>query len=138
MKINSINTSIALASFFIAFAIMLIGVLVAIPPAGTIIIEEAQAQQQEQQQTREEASTEATENMPDEASETLAADDPSMERGGDDVALDADNEEVDTLTVCIGVPPNQITQEVTLGEAQFLEETIPESELSYGECEQES
>lgn len=33
MKINSINTTTALASFFIAFAIMLIGMLVAIPPA---------------------------------------------------------------------------------------------------------
>ena len=110
--------------------------LVAIPPAGTIIIQEAQAQQQEQQ-TREEAPTEDTENMPDGPSEILAAtaDDPSMKRGGDDVAPDADNE-VDTVTVCIGVPPNQITQEVTVGEAQFLEETIPESELRYGSCEE--
>jgi hypothetical protein len=136
MEIGSVNTTVALASFFIAFAIMLIGVLVAIPPAGTIIIQEAQAQQQEQQ-TREEAPTEATENMPDGSSEILAtADDPSMERGGDDVAPDADNE-VDTVTVCIGVPPNQITQEVTVGEAQFLEETIPESQLSNGACDEE-
>jgi hypothetical protein len=29
-----------------------------------------------------------------------------------------------------------MTQEVMLGEAQFLEETIPESELSYGTCEE--
>jgi hypothetical protein len=43
MKINSINTTTAaLALFLIAFAIMLIGMLVAIPPAGTtIIIQEA-------------------------------------------------------------------------------------------------
>lgn len=137
MEIGSVNTTVALASFFIAFAIMLIGMLVAIPPAGTIIIQEAQAQQQEQQ-TREEAPTEATENMPDGPSEILAtADDPSMERGGDDVAPDVDKEEVDTVTVCIGVPPNQITQEVTVGEAQFLEETIPESQLSNGACEEE-
>ena len=135
METGSVNTTVALASFFIAFAIMLIGALVAIPPAGTtIIIQEAQAQQQEQQ-TREEAPTEATENMPDGPSEILATvDDPSMESGGDDVAPDADNE-VDT--VCIGVPPNQITQEVTVGEAQFLEETIPESQLSNGACEEE-
>jgi hypothetical protein len=133
MKINSINTSTAaLALFFIAFAIMLIGVLVAIPPAGTVIVQEAQAQQQEQQ-TREEALTEATENLPDGPSETLAtADDPS-EKEGEDVASDADKE-LDTVTVCIGVPPSQMTQEVTVGEAQFLEETIPESELSYGAC----
>jgi hypothetical protein len=132
MEIGSVNTTVALASFFIAFAIMLIGMLVAIPPAGTIIIQEAQAQQQEQQ-TRE-APTEATENMPDGPSEILAADDPSV-RIGDDEATYADNE-VDTVTVCIGVPPNQITQEITLGEAQFLEETIPESELSYGACDE--
>ena len=131
MKINNINTTTALALFFIAFATMLIGVLVAILPAGTIIVQEAQAQQQEQQ-TREEAPTEATENMPDGPSETLAADDPTQKEG-DDVAPNADKE-LDTVTVCIGVPPNQMTQEVTVGEAQFLEETIPESELSYGAC----
>jgi hypothetical protein len=134
MKINSINTTAALALFFIAFAIMLIGVLVAILPAGTIIIvQEAQAQQQEQQ-TREEASTEAIENMPDGPSETLAADDPTQKEGGDDIAPNADKE-LDTVTVCIDVPPSQMTEEeVTVGEAQFLEETIPESELSYGAC----
>ncbi|MDQ3909645.1 MAG: hypothetical protein M3232_04495 [Thermoproteota archaeon] len=133
MKINSIHTSTALASFFIAFAIMLIGVPVVIPPAGTIIIQEAQAQQQEQQ-TREEAPTEATENMPDGPSETLAAaDDPTQKEGGDDVAPNA-GKELDTVTVCIDVPPSQMTEEVTVGEAQFLEETIPESELSYGAC----
>jgi Tfp pilus assembly protein PilV len=134
MKINSINTSTAaLALFFIAFAIMLIGVLVAIPPAGTVIVQEAQAQQQEQQ-TREEALTEATENMPDGPSETLAAaDDSTQKEGGDDVAPNA-NKELDTVTVCIDVPPSQMTEEVTVGEAQFLEETIPESELSYGAC----
>ena len=132
MKINSIHTSTALASFFIAFAIMLIGVLVVIPPAGTIIIQEAQAQQQEQQ-TREEAPTEATENMPDEPSETLAADYPAQKEGGDDVAPNADKE-LDTVTVCIDTPSSQMTEEVTVGEAQFLEETIPESELSYGAC----
>ena len=132
MKINSINTSTAaLALFFIAFAIMLIGVLVAIPPAGTVIVQEAQAQQQEQQ-TREEAPTEATENLPDGPSETLAADDPTQKEG-DDVAPNADKE-LDTVTVCIDVPPSQMTEEVTVGEAQFLEETIPESELSYGAC----
>jgi flagellar biosynthesis/type III secretory pathway M-ring protein FliF/YscJ len=131
MKINSIHTSTALASFFIAFAIMLIGVVVVIPPAGTIIIQEAQAQQQEQQ-TREEAPTEATENMPDGPSKTLAADDPTQKEG-DDVAPNADKE-LDTVTVCIDVPPSQMTEEVTVGEAQFLEETIPESELSYGAC----
>jgi hemolysin activation/secretion protein len=132
VEINSINTTTALASFFIAFAIMLIGVLVAIPPAGTvIIIQEAQAQQQEQQ-TREEALTEATENMPDGPSETLAADDPTQKEG-DEVAPNADKE-LDTVTVCIDVPPSQMTEEVTVGEAQFLEETIPESELSYGAC----
>jgi hypothetical protein len=132
MKINSINTSTAaLALFFIAFAIMLIGVLVAIPPAGTVIVQEAQAQQQEQQ-TREEVPTEATENLPDGPSETLAADGPTQKEG-DDVAPNADKE-LDTVLVCIGVPPNQMTQEVTVGEAQFLEETIPESELSYGAC----
>ncbi len=130
MKINSIHTSTALASFFIAFAIMLIGVPVVIPPAGTIIIQEAQAQQQEQ--TREEALTEATENLPDGPSETLAADDP-IQKEGDDVAPNADKE-LDTVTVCIDVPPSQMTEEVTVGEAQFLEETIPESELSYGAC----
>ena len=134
MKINSINTTTttALALFFIAFAIMLIGVLVAKPPAGTIIIQEAQAQQQEQQ-TREEAPTEATENMPDGPSETLAAADDPTQIEGDDVAPNADKE-LDTVTVCINVPPSQMTEEVTVGEAQFLEETIPESELSYGAC----
>jgi hypothetical protein len=132
MKINSRNTSTAaLALFFIAFAIMLIGVLVAIPPAGTVIVQEAQAQQQEQQ-TREEAPTEATENMPDGPSKTLAVDDPTQKEG-DDVAPNADKE-LDTVTVCIDVPPSQMTEEVTVGEAQFLEETIPESELSYGAC----
>jgi hemolysin activation/secretion protein len=130
MKINSINTTAALALFFIAFAIMLIGVLVA-KPAGTVIVQEAQAQQQEQQ-TREEALTEATENLPDGPSETLAADDPTQKEG-DDVAPNADKE-LDTVTVCIDVPPSQMTEEVTVGEAQFLEETIPESELSYGAC----
>ena len=105
--------------------------LVAILPAGTIIIvQEAQAQQQEQ--TRE-APTEATENIPDGPSETLAADDPTQKEG-DDVAPNADKE-LDTVTVCIDVPPSQMTEEeVTVGEAQFLEETIPESELSYGAC----
>ena len=130
---SSVNTTTsALASFFSAFAIMLIGMLVAIPPAGTvIIIQEAQAQQQEQQ-TREEAPTEATENLPDAPSETLAEDDPTQKEG-DDVAPNADKE-LDTVTVCIDVPPSQMTEEVTVGEAQFLEETIPESELSYGAC----
>ncbi len=104
--------------------------LVAIPPAGTIIIQEAQAQQQEQ--TREEALTEATENLPDGSSETLAADDPTQKEG-DDVAPNADKE-LDTVTVCIDAPYSQMTEEVTVGEAQFLEETIPESELSYGAC----
>ena len=134
MKINSINTTAAaLALFFIAFAIMLIGVLVAIPPAGTVIVQEAQAQQQEQQ-TREEALTEATENLPDGPSETLAAADDPTQKEGDDVAPNADKE-LDTVTVCIDVPPSQMTEEeVTVGEAQFLEETIPESELSYGAC----
>ena len=132
MKIGSVNTTTsALASFFSAFAIMLIGMLVAIPPAGTIIVQEAQAQQQEQQ-TREEAPAEATENMPDGPSETLAEDDPTQKEG-DDVAPNADKE-LDTVTVCIDVPPSQMTEEVTVGEAQFLEETIPESELSYGAC----
>lgn len=131
MKINSINTTTALASFFIAFAIMLIGVLVVIPPAGTIIIiQEAQAQQQEQ--TRE-APTEATENMPDGPSEILATADDPTQKEGDDVAPNEDKE-LDTVTVCIDVPPSQMTEEVTVGEAQFLEETIPESELSYGAC----
>jgi hypothetical protein len=74
--------------------------------------------------------------MPEGPSEILAADDPSERRGGEDhVASDADKE-LDTVTVCIGVPPNQITQEVMLGEAQFLEETIPESQFSYGVCEE--
>jgi hypothetical protein len=134
MKINNINTTTAaLASFFIAFAIMLIGVLVAIPPAGTIIIiQEAQAQQQEQQ-TREEAPTEATENLPDGLSETLATADDPAQKEGDNVAPNVDKE-LDTVTVCIGVPPSKMTEEVTVGEAQFLEETIPESELSYGAC----
>jgi hypothetical protein len=130
MKINSINTTAALALFFIAFAIMLIGVLVA-KPAGTVIVQEAQAQQQKQQ-TRDEALTEATENLPDGPSETLAADDPTQKEG-DDIAPNADKE-LDTVTVCIDVPPSQMTEEVTVGEAQFLEETIPESELSYGAC----
>jgi hypothetical protein len=113
---------------------MLIVALVMIP-AGTTIVQEAQAQQQEQQ-TGEEAPTEATENMPDGPSEILAtADDPSERRGGDHVAPDADNE-VNTVTVCIGVTPNQITQEVTLGEAQFLEETTSESQFSYGACKE--
>jgi hypothetical protein len=134
MKVYSVNTTTKpSASFFIAFAIMLIGMLVAIPPAGTtIIIQEAQAQQQEQQTL--EASPQDTENMPDGSSEILAtADDPTQKEGADDIASDADNEQ-DTVTVCIGVPSNQTTQEVTVGEAQFLEETIPESELSYGAC----
>jgi multidrug efflux pump subunit AcrA (membrane-fusion protein) len=135
MEISSVNTTAALASLYIAFGLMFIGVLVVIAPAGTIMVQEAQAQQQEQQ-IRKEAPTEATKNMPDGPSEILAADDHSMGRGDDDdIAPDADNE-VDTVTVCIDVPPNQITQEVTLGEAQFLEETIPESELSYGECDE--
>jgi hypothetical protein len=75
--------------------------------------------------------------MPDEPSETLATVDDHPDRGGegDDVVSDADKE-VDTVSVCIGVPPNQITQEVTVGEAQFLEETIPESELQYGACQE--
>lgn len=130
MKIDSVNTTTALALFLIAFAIILIGALVVIP-AGTLI-QEAQAQQQ----TRE-ARPQATENMPDGPSEISAADDPAEkgEGGGDDAAPDADDE-LDTVTVCIGVSPNQMTQEVMLGEAQFLEETIPESELSYGACEE--
>jgi hypothetical protein len=70
--------------------------------------------------------------MPDGPSETLAADDPTQKEG-DDVAPNA-NKKLDTVTVCIDVPPSQMTEEVTVGEAQFLEETIPESELSYGAC----
>ena len=131
MKIDSVNTTTALALFLIAFAIILIGALVVIP-AGTLI-QEAQAQQQ----TRE-ARPQATENMQDGPSEISAADDPAEKGeggGGDDAAPDADDE-LDTVTVCIGVSPNQMTQEVMLGEAQFLEETIPESELSYGTCEE--
>jgi flagellar biosynthesis/type III secretory pathway M-ring protein FliF/YscJ len=130
MKIHDVNTTTALALFFIAFAIMLIGALDVISPARTII-QEAQAQQQ----TREEASTEATEDTSDGPLETLTTDN-SPERGeGEekDAAADADNEQ-DTVTICIGIPPNQMTQKVTLGEAQFLEETIPENEFSYGTC----
>jgi len=70
--------------------------------------------------------------MPDGPSETLAADDPTQKEG-DDVAPNA-NKKLDTVTVCIDVPPSQMTEEVTVGEPQFLEETIPESELSYGAC----
>ncbi len=130
MKIFGVNTTTALALFFIAFAIMLIGALDVISPARTII-QEAQAQQQ----TRKEASTEATEDISDGPPETLTTDN-SPEGGGEeeeDAAADADNEQ-DTVTICIGIPPNQMTQKVTLGEAQFLEETIPENELSYGIC----
>jgi hypothetical protein len=127
MKINGVNPTTTLALFFIAFAIMLIGALDIISPARTII-QEAQAQQQIQ----EEAAAEDTEDTRDGHLETLTTDDPP-ERGEEEAAADADNEQ-DTVTVCIGVPPNQMTQKVMLGEAQFLEETIPENEFSYGTC----
>ncbi|MDQ3718657.1 MAG: hypothetical protein M3311_05840 [Thermoproteota archaeon] len=127
MKINGVNPTTTLALFFIAFAIMLIGALDIISPARTII-QEAQAQQQIQ----EEAPAEDTEDTQDGHLETLTTDDPP-ERGEEEAAADADNEQ-DTVTVCIGVPPNQMTQKVMLGEAQFLEETIPENEFSYGTC----
>jgi flagellar biosynthesis/type III secretory pathway M-ring protein FliF/YscJ len=133
MKIFGVNTTTALALFFIAFAIMLIGALDVISPSRTII-QEAQAQQQ----TRKEASTEATEDTSDGPLETLTTDNSPEGGGGEEeeedaAAADADNEQ-DTVTICIGIPPNQMTQKVTLGEAQFLEETIPENELSYGIC----
>ncbi len=129
MKIYGIDTTRALALFFIAFAIMFVGALAGISPARTTI-PEAQAQQQ----TGEEASAEATEDTSDEPLEALTTDNPPEGGGGqEDIAADADNEQ-DTVTVCIGVPPNQMMQKVTLGEAQFLEETIPENELNYGTC----